>query len=242
MPSLGVLEASSALLQRALDQIDTVLTSPNRLFVNTLHWLSIGSSLPIDHSRELITSDSYFYGQSPPVYPSPQIDGTGDWHDARLRAIEFVQQLTLEEKVSLTSGINTEGTPSHTGCSGFINPIERLGFPGICVSDAGNGLRGTELVYSWPGGIHVAASFNRDLTLDRAKGMGGEYAKKGVNVMLGPVVGPIGRVVEGGRVWEGFGVDPYLSGQLAYETVRGVQSTGVGTSIKVGYLAREVSS
>ena len=51
--------------------------------------------------------------------------------------------------------------------------------------------------------------------------------------MLGPVVGPIGRVVTGGRVWEGFGVDPYLAGALAYETVQGTQSVGVGTSTKV---------
>lgn len=37
--------------------------------------------------------------------------------------------------------------------------------------------------------------------------MGGEFRRKGVNVLLGPVVGPVGRVVEGGRNWEGFSVD-----------------------------------
>lgn len=53
-----------------------------------------------------------------------------------------------------------------------------------------------------------------------------------VNVALGPVVGPLGRTVEGGRNWEGFTNDPYLCGQLAYETVVGIQSTGVITSLK----------
>ncbi|ORX38353.1 beta-glucosidase [Kockovaella imperatae] len=204
------------------------MASPNRLLLNTLHWLSLSRGpASTGHSTELITEDAYFYGQSPPVYPSPKMDGRGYWSDAHRQAVKFVSQLTLEEKVSLTAGY-----PSGTGCSGFLNPIDRLNFPGICVSDAGNGLRGTELVSSWPGGIHVGASWNRELAYDRGEGMGGEYQKKGVNMMLGPVVGPIGRVVQGGRVWEGFGTDPYLSGQLTYETVLGVQSTGVGTSTK----------
>lgn len=63
--------------------------------------------------------------------------------------------------------------------------------------------------------------------------MGGEYKAKGVNILLGPVIGPLGRTVLGGRMWEGFSVDPYLTGALAYETVKGIQSTGVGASIKV---------
>ena len=66
--------------------------------------------------------------------------------------------------------------------------------------------------------------------------MGYEYRRKGVNMILGPVVGPIGRVAEGGRNWEGFSSDPYHSGVLAYETVVGVQSVGVAASTKVGFL------
>jgi beta-glucosidase len=71
------------------------------------------------------------------------------------------------------------------------------------MSDAGNGLRGTDFVSSWPSGIHVGASFNKDLASLRGSGMGGEYYKKGVNMILGPVVGPAGRVVLSGRNWEG---------------------------------------
>jgi beta-glucosidase len=63
--------------------------------------------------------------------------------------------------------------------------------------------------------------------------MGGEFRTKGVNVALGPVVSPVGRTVTGGRNWEGFSVDPYLSGVLASETVSGIQSVGVMTSTKV---------
>lgn len=63
--------------------------------------------------------------------------------------------------------------------------------------------------------------------------MGAEFRKKGVNVLLGPVVGPLGRVVSGGRNWEGFSPDPYLSGVLVYESVGAVQGQGVITSTKV---------
>lgn len=64
--------------------------------------------------------------------------------------------------------------------------------------------------------------------------MGEEFRKKGVNMVLGPVAGPLGRIAEGGRNWEGFADDPYLSGGLIYNTVDGVQSAGVGTCTKVG--------
>lgn len=63
--------------------------------------------------------------------------------------------------------------------------------------------------------------------------MGGEFKKKGVNVLLGPVVGPLGRVVSGGRNWEGFSPDPYLSGILVSESVDAIQNEGVITSTKV---------
>lgn len=66
--------------------------------------------------------------------------------------------------------------------------------------------------------------------------MGGEFKTKGVNVLLGPVVGPAWRIVRGGRNWEGFSVDPWLSGQLVAQTVSGIQGQGVITSTKVSVL------
>lgn len=63
--------------------------------------------------------------------------------------------------------------------------------------------------------------------------MAEEYRQKGVHVLLGPVVGPLGRVVTGGRNWEGISSDPYHSGVLGAETIVGIQSTGVAACIKV---------
>ncbi|KAI1485618.1 glycosyl hydrolase family 3 N terminal domain-containing protein [Biscogniauxia mediterranea] len=182
---------------------------------------------------DVITSDTYFYGQSEPVYPTPQTAEQGAWKEAVAKAKKFVSQLTLEEKVNLTAGATSE-----TGCSGFIPAIPRLGFPGICVTDAGNGIRGTDFVTSWPSGIHVGASWNKDLAYQRAAFMGGEAKAKGVNTILGPVVGPAGRVVRGGRNWEGFSIDPYLAGKLVHETVAGIQSAGVSACTK-HFIAQE---
>ena len=63
--------------------------------------------------------------------------------------------------------------------------------------------------------------------------MGGEFRRKGVNIALGPNAGPLGRIPLAGRNWEGFSVDPYLSGQLNAETVTGYQEAGVIANIKV---------
>ncbi|KAJ5933611.1 Glycoside hydrolase superfamily [Penicillium verhagenii] len=178
-------------------------------------------------AEDVITSDSYFYGESPAVYPSPIGSGTGDWAAAYVKAKAFVAKLSDDEKVNLTAGVT-----STTSCSGFIQPIERLGFPGMCVSDAGNGLRGADYVNGWAAGISVGASWNRDLANTRGTYMGKEFRTKGVNMILGPVVGPLGRVALGGRNWEGFAADPYLSGILLAESVKGLQSQNVATSLK----------
>lgn len=183
---------------------------------------------------ELIADDTFFYGQSEPVYPSPAMTGVGTWADAYNKAVDFVRQLTTEEKVSLASGIfsSTGSSGTVNGCSGNIDAIPRMNFSGLCLNDAGQGVRATDFVSGFPSGIHVAASWNKDLARSRAESMGLEFRVKGVNIHLGPVVGPIGRVVRGGRNWEGFSPDPYLSGALVSETVQGIQSQGVITSTK----------
>ncbi|KAJ5689043.1 hypothetical protein N7462_003435 [Penicillium macrosclerotiorum] len=157
-----------------------------------------------------VTSDTHFYGLSPPIYPSRELEeGSG-----------------LQQKVNLTSGASLEIVSN--GCSGNIQPIERLGFPGICVTDAGQGMRNSDFVNGWSSGLHVGASWNKGLARERAVHLGTEFRVKGANMMLGPVVGPMGRIATGGRVWETFSVDPHLAGKLVYETVYGVQSHFVG--------------
>jgi beta-glucosidase len=163
--------------------------------------------------------------------------GSSSWAEAHEKAVALVSQMTLEEKVNITVGYVPQ-----TGCSGETGTVPRLKFPGLCLSDAGNGLRNTDFVNSWPSGIHVGASWNKNLAYQRGLHMGGEFKKKGVNVMLGPLVGPIGRVVEGGRDWEGFSTDrEYPASQLKEEShvvqhtsLEGLSGTQSEASRKLG--------
>ncbi|KAJ6050523.1 uncharacterized protein N7446_010632 [Penicillium canescens] len=129
--------------------------------------------------------------------------------------------MTAEEKSNFTYGY----TSTINGCSGKSGGVPRLGYPEFRLQDAGNGVRGTDMVNSYASGIHVGASWNQQLAYDRAKEMGREFKMKGVNVALGPVVGPLGRIARGGRNWAGFGNDAYLSGVLAGVTVRELQES-----------------
>ncbi|ERT00630.1 hypothetical protein HMPREF1624_01857 [Sporothrix schenckii ATCC 58251] len=167
-------------------------------------------------------SEVPYYGLSPPVYPSPQGNGTTDsrWARAYQQARSLVEQLTLEEKVNLTHG--------HPGpCAGNSLPIPRLGLPSFCFSDAPTGVRGQEFVSGFPAGIHVAATFDADLMYRYGEAVGQEFYGKGVHAALGPVSGPLGRIARGGRNWEGLGNDPYLSGIAVGAVTRGMQSAGV---------------
>jgi hypothetical protein len=56
----------------------------------------------------------------------------------------------------------------------------------------------------FPAGVNVAATFSRRLMRLRGEALGAEFRGKGVDVMLGPVAGALGRVPQGGRNWEGF--------------------------------------
>ncbi|OTA97755.1 glycoside hydrolase family 3 protein [Hypoxylon sp. CO27-5] len=176
----------------------------------------------------LVASAASGYTQSPPILPSPPGKGAGVWADAYNSARDLVGQMTLDEKVNITRGF----TVSDNVCAGNTGTVPRLGWPGMCLHDAGNGVRATDLVNSYPSGLHVGASWDRNLTYERAVYIGLEFKAKGVNVVLGPNAGPLGRTPLGGRNWEGFSVDPYLSGQLNAETIVGHQDAGVIANIK----------
>ena len=103
-----------------------------------------------------IQDDGYFYGQSPPVYPTPSMTGVGGWGDALFKAQDLVARMSLEEKISLTGGVMDD----NSGCGGNIPAINRLGFPGMCLQDGPNGIKGAELVNGYPSGIHIGARYD----------------------------------------------------------------------------------
>jgi beta-glucosidase-like glycosyl hydrolase len=79
------------------------------------------------------------------------------------------------------------------------------------MQDSPVGVRDTDFNSVFPSGQTVAATFDRGLFYQRGYALGAEHKAKGVTVQLGPVAGPLGRAPEGGRNWEGFSPDPYLS-------------------------------
>jgi beta-glucosidase len=95
------------------------------------------------------------------------------------------------------------------------------------MQDAPLGIRGTDFNSAFPSGQTVAATFDRGLMYRRGYAMGKEAKGKGVNVLLGPVAGPLGRMPAAGRNWEGFAPDPVLTGVGMSETVKGTQDAGV---------------
>ncbi|KAH6638223.1 beta-glucosidase-like protein [Boeremia exigua] len=177
------------------------------------------SSLSQGYTNE---SEVPLYGQSPPIYPSPSSSGSSSsaWAEAYARAKQLVAELTLEEKSNLTHGV--------TGpCVGQTGAVPRLEIPELCFADAPAGVRGQEFVSSFPSGIHLGATFDRDLMLRYGHALGREYRGKGIHVALGPFIGPIGRVARGGRNWEGLGADPVLAGVGGGLITRGIQAEGV---------------
>lgn len=90
---------------------------------------------------------------------------------------------------------------------------------------------------AFPAGVNVAATWDLNLAYQRGVAMAEEHRGKGVDVQLGPVAGPLGRVPEGGRNWEGFAPDPVLTGQMMASTIQGMQDTGVIACAKhyIGY-------
>lgn len=76
-------------------------------------------------------------GESPPSYPSPWMNGDGGWESAYQKAIAFVSQLTLLEKVNLTTGVGWQ----EEACVGNTGSVPRLGFRSLCTQDSPLGIR-----------------------------------------------------------------------------------------------------
>lgn len=145
-----------------------------------------------------------------------------------------VKDLTLEEKASLTSG----------GDSWHLQGVESKGIPGYMITDGPHGLRKslasstgeTDLNNSvpatcFPPAAGLSSSWNPELIYKVGEAMAEECIQEKVAVILGPGVN-IKRNPLGGRCFEYWSEDPYLAGHEAVGIVAGVQSKGVGTSLK----------
>lgn len=167
-------------------------------------------------------------GESPPWHPSSLGGTTKRWEASYKKASELVDRMSLTEKVNVTTG-----TGWMMGlCVGNTGAATAVGFPSLCLQDGPLGIRFADNITAGPAALTVGATWNQDLMYKRGRTLGIESKLKGINVLLGPSVGPLGRVPAGGRNWEGFGIDPVLQGVAAALTVRGIQEEGVMATIK----------
>ena len=148
------------------------------------------------------------------------------WAEAHEKAKAKVKEFSVEEKLNLIFGTqNMQKKTEDGGCVGAIDPIEGK-FGGICLQDGPAGVRFSTSTQSWQAGINTAATFNKTLMYEVGKAQGKEFREKGVNIALTPAMN-IQRSPQGGRLWECFGDDPFLSGEAATQVIKGVQSNGV---------------
>ena len=144
----------------------------------------------------------------------------------------ILKQMTVEEKAALVSGTDFM----------YTNPLPRLGVPSLCMSDGPHGLRKqkaggdngiskSEPATAFPTAVTTASSWNPDNLKRMGAAIGRECRHYGVHTLLGPGVN-IKRNPLCGRNFEYFSEDPYLAGVMGAAEVEGVQSQGVGVSVK----------
>ncbi len=147
--------------------------------------------------------------------------------DARVETL--LEEMTLEEKVSLLSGKNSWQTV----------PIERLGIPSLTMTDGPHGVRanrtGPERISgpatSFPTGVSMAASWDPELIQRVGVALARETRAMGCEILLGPCVNIV-RTPLAGRNFESYSEDPYLAGRIGVAWVHGLQSQRVGASLK----------
>ncbi|KAI0348700.1 beta-glucosidase [Trametopsis cervina] len=151
-----------------------------------------------------------------------------EWAAAYAKAKAAVANLSVADKVNLGTGVQWQKGP----CVGNIPAISSIpGFTGLCLQDGPVGVRYADKVSVFPPEINVAATWNRTLMRQRGAALGAEFKGKGAHVALGPMMNLM-RAPAAGRNWEGGGGDPFLSGELAFETVTGIQSSGAQACAK----------
>src|SRR5436309_1261553 len=138
----------------------------------------------------------------------------------------LLSQMTLQEKVSMLAGTNMW----------YTVPVERLGIPSLKMTDGPNGARGGSFAGGvkaacFPAGISLASTWSTNLLERVGQALAQEAKTKGAQVLLGPTVN-IQRSPLGGRNFECFSEDPYLSTRMAVAYINGLQREGVGASIK----------
>src|SRR4051812_49065531 len=141
------------------------------------------------------------------------------------RIEKLVAELTIDEKAALAAGVDLWHGPG----------VERLGVPALKVTDGPSGARGEQWSgrpsVNFPCGTALGATWNPDLVHEVGKRLGVEARRKQAHALLAPTVN-IHRHPLAGRNFECYSEDPFLSARMAVAYITGVQSQGVGCTVK----------
>lgn len=163
-----------------------------------------------------------------------------------VRARETVAKMTLDEKLSLVRGELgmavpmprvPKPSPSAIGSAGYVPGVPRLGIPALQETDAELGVtnpfntRPGDVATALPSMLAIAASWDGDIAFAGGAMIGGEARAKGFNMLLAGAANLV-REPRGGRNFEYPGEDPLLAGVIAGESIRGIQSNRIGSTIK----------
>ncbi len=135
-------------------------------------------------------------------------------------------EMTLQEKASLFVAMGAERNMAAT-----TYVVERLGLPTIHMADGPAGLRIDTPTVGYPSGTNLANTWDGELVKKITSYMGDDCKSYGVDVLLSPGLN-IQKNILGGRNFEYFSEDPYLTGMMAASYTSGLQSTGVGACLK----------
>jgi beta-glucosidase len=164
---------------------------------------------------------------------------------------DIIKAMTIEEKAHILTGTGMPGFGGENavvgetrslvpGAAGTTYPIQRLGIPSVVLADGPAGLRisptreGDKNTYyctGFPVGTVLASTWNTALVEEVGKAMGNEVLEYGADVLLAPAMNTH-RNPLCGRNFEYYSEDPVVTGKIAAAMVKGVQSNGVGVSIK----------
>lgn len=158
---------------------------------------------------------------------------TPDWDDdaaVERRVDDILDQMTIAEKADLATG------ELNNNYGFYNNPIPRLGIPAQTMADGPVGVRVAnpnvdQRTTQLPAGSSLAATFDNDLAHRYGRVLGNEAFHTGNNVSLAPS-GDLARTPLWGRVFEGFGEDPLLAGDLSADVINGIQRSPVMATAK----------
>ncbi|MBN6148833.1 glycoside hydrolase family 3 C-terminal domain-containing protein [Xanthomonas sp. AmX2] len=179
--------------------------------------------------------------------PAPAADTLRPWTDRGAspdrRAAALVEAMTQDEKFQMLRsyfGLGKDGgprPPDALGSAGFVPGIERLGIAAQQLADAGVGvtnpgnIRPGDHATAMPSGPATASTWNREIAFQGGATMGRESWQQGFNVLLAGSVN-LQRDPRNGRNFEYAGEDPLLAGVMVGESIRGVQSQHVVSTMK----------